>query len=119
MVIGRADGAGRVALRVGGGTRAAGSRRAEHGGAGNGGKPGAERDLALHLAALAEARDDGSDEQASWVGMHMRIQAEAGGDDAGSDVRAVLDMEVAIGTEFPALLRAARSRWAMPCGAKG
>ena len=70
---------------------------------GTGGEPGTEVDHAFDLAALAEADDDGGDEQVRRVGVHMRVETNAGGDDAGPDVGAVVDVDVAIGAELARL----------------
>ena len=73
----------------------AGGRRATGAGApaGQGGRSGnaaaRERAIAIDLAALAQAGDDRGDQQLFGIGMKMRIKPKAGGDDAGSDVRAV------------------------------
>jgi hypothetical protein len=55
--------------------------------------------LAIDLSALAKAGDDGADQQLFRVGMNARVEAHAGGDDAGPDVGAVLDVDTAIGAE--------------------
>ena len=51
---------------------------------GIGGSQWFQRDLALKLSALMQARNDGSDEQLLRVGMDMRIESDAPGIHAGS-----------------------------------
>ena len=69
------------------------------------GQPVNQRDLALDLAALAQASNNRCNQQLLWVGMNVRIQLEAGGDDAGSDVGAILDVHAAVDAETALPLR--------------
>ena len=60
---------------------------------------GRERKVAVDLAALAKAGDDGADHQLLRIRMNPRVERNAGGDDAGPDVRAVLDVDAPIDAE--------------------
>jgi len=55
-----------------------------------------QRNLALNLAALAQAGNNRGNQQLLGVGMNARIESDAPGHDAGSDVSAVLDVNAAI-----------------------
>ena len=58
-----------------------------------------ERDLARDLASLTQPHNDRVDEQLLRVGMDMGIEANTGGDDTGSDIRAAFHMDAAVGAE--------------------
>ena len=62
-------------------------------------KPGSQREIAINLAALAQAKKNRCNQQLFGIGMNMRIETKAGGDDAGSDVSAVFDVNSPIGAE--------------------
>ena len=74
-------------------------------GSGDGGHPVIQDNLALHPATLAQTGNDGGDQQLFRVGMKMGIEEDAGGHDAGADVRSVVDMHAAIGAEDAGLPR--------------
>src|ERR1039458_1275523 len=59
--------------------------------------------VARDLAALADAKNDRGNQQLLRISMDTRIESKARGDDACPDVRAVLDVEAAIGAKAPCL----------------
>src|ERR1700692_4938820 len=78
--------------------------RLHHGCAGNRrGEPRRKVDYTLELAALAQMRNDGRNQQAILVGMHVGINAEASGDSAGTDIGAAIDVYGAIGAKLSCL----------------
>src|ERR1035437_1912948 len=60
-----------------------------------------QRQVARDLAALAQAKNDRGNQKLLGIGMEARIESKARGDNARSDVRAVLDVEAAIGAKAP------------------
>ena len=86
---------------------------------GDGGQPGGKRNLALQLPALAEMRNDRRNQQLLWIGVNLRIQPDAGGDHAGSNVGAAVDVHAAVGAEFSRLARAGQVEMRYACWSKG
>ena len=62
-------------------------------------QPVDQRNLALNLAALAQAGNNRGNQQLLGVGMNARIEPHAPGHDAGADVSAVLDVNAAVDAE--------------------
>jgi hypothetical protein len=60
------------------------------------GKPGLKRNRTVDLAALPLAKDDLRDEQLFLIGVDARVEREAPGGDARSNVRTVVNVYAAV-----------------------